>query len=161
MANLKETLMSISMKPYGKLTRLLYLAYNEGIINEWEFDALNVELDLLVNGQNRSHNTIPRGYIEKELDETYNKEHKMTDFKKLPSNPAHDGIQYTTTFQNGYGASIVQHSYSYGGTAGLWELAVIGKDGYVCYDTEITNDVLGYLTEKEVNETLDKIAQLV
>ncbi len=74
MANLKETLMSNSMKPYGKLTRLLYLAYTKGIINKWEFDALNVELNLLVNGQNRSHNTIPRGYIEKELDKIYNNE---------------------------------------------------------------------------------------
>jgi hypothetical protein len=65
--SLKETLMSNSMKPYGKLSKLLYLAYHKGVITEWEFDALEVELNLLVNGQNRSHNTIPRQYIENEL----------------------------------------------------------------------------------------------
>jgi len=43
---------------------------------------------------------------------------------------------------------------------GLWELAVIGKDGSLCYDTPITDDVLGYLTEEEVNNTLVLIEQL-
>ena len=28
-------------------------------------------------------------------------------------------------FPNGYGASVVSHEYSYGGTEGLWELAAI------------------------------------
>lgn len=60
-----DTLMSQSMKPYGKLSKLLVLAYNKGIISKWEFDAFGVELNLLVNNQNRSHNTIPRDYIEK------------------------------------------------------------------------------------------------
>ena len=51
-----------------------------------------------------------------------------------------------------------------------WELAVLcnisGKpfdEGFkfeLCYTTPITNDVLGYLSEFEVNETLDKIKEL-
>ena len=66
-----NTLMSQSMKPYAKVSKLLFLAYDKGIISEWEFDAFDVELNLLVNNQNRSHNTIPRDYIEKELDKKY------------------------------------------------------------------------------------------
>lgn len=83
----------------------------------------------------------------------------MKNFKNLPSNPINGGIQYKASFPNGYGASIVKHSFSYGGNSGLWELAVL-KDGMLCYDTPITDDVLGYLSEKEVNELLDKIEAL-
>jgi len=84
----------------------------------------------------------------------------MNNFKILPNNPLNGGIQYKANFANGYGASIVQHSFSYGNESGLWELAVIGKNGKLCYDTPITNDVLGYLTEEEVNTTLDAIEAL-
>jgi hypothetical protein len=69
-----KTLMNTSMKPYGKLSKLLYFAYHEGIISEWEFDSFEKELSLLVQNQNRSHNTIPRDYIEKELDRKYEAE---------------------------------------------------------------------------------------
>lgn len=82
------------------------------------------------------------------------------DFKSLPSNSINGGIQYKATFPNGYGASIVKHDFSYGGKQGLWELAVIGKDGRLSYDTPITQDVLGWLTEDDVNKTLKQIEAL-
>lgn len=86
------------------------------------------------------------------------------DFKTLKSNPANGGIQYIFKADNGYGASIVKHDFSYGGKQGKWELAVIkysnDTDWDICYDTVITNDVLGYLSESQVNATLDKIAAL-
>lgn len=82
------------------------------------------------------------------------------EFKELPSRSINGGIGYTFKAANGYGASIVKHSFSYGGSIGLWELAVLDSDGSICYDTAITNDVLGYLTDEEVNETLLKIAEL-
>lgn len=82
------------------------------------------------------------------------------DFKTLKSNPLNGGIQYHFKADNGYGASIVKHDFSYGNLQDLWELAVIGKDGNLCYDTPITDDVLGYLTEEQVNSTLVKIAEL-
>ena len=72
------------------------------------------------------------------------------------TNKVHDGVQYEYTFPNGYGASVIKHSYSYGGKDGKWELAVL-KDDELCYDTSITNDVLGHLTTGEVNVILDKI----
>jgi hypothetical protein len=70
------------------------------------------------------------------------------------------GKVYRFAFKNGYGASVVSHSGSYGGKQGLWELAVCGKEGEVDYTTPITNDVIGYLKESEVKPLLDKIAAL-
>ena len=87
----------------------------------------------------------------------------MAQFKTLPSNPVHDGIQYLAFFPNGYGASIVQHAYSYGSSRGLWELAVIkgtAEAWDICYDTPITGDVLGYLSESEVDDVLASIEAL-
>ena len=81
-------------------------------------------------------------------------------FKELPSNGINGGIQYKASFPNGYGASIVCHPFSYGNEEGLWELAVLNKEGNICYDTPITNDVLGWLTDEDVNIILDQIAAL-
>jgi isopentenyldiphosphate isomerase len=85
-------------------------------------------------------------------------------FKNLPNRKIHEtGIQYLVFYPNGYGASIVQHQYSYGGNNGLWELAVI-KGNYeewdICYSTPITSDVEGHLNENEVDEFLTKIETL-
>jgi hypothetical protein len=84
----------------------------------------------------------------------------MKNFKQLPSNPCNDGIQYIYKAENGYGASIVRHQWSYGGKQGLWEVAVLGPDGDICYSTPITSDVVGHLTDKEVNKLLEQIDAL-
>ena len=68
--------------------------------------------------------------------------------------------QYTHKFPNGWGVSIIQSPATYGGDKGLWELAVLNKIGQISYDTPITNDVLGYLTEEEVNNYCKQIAEL-
>ena len=75
-----------------------------------------------------------------------------------------NGVGLAIEFDNGYGASIVCHDFSYGGPFiegknNLYELAVI-HNGDLCYDTPITSDVLGYLTMEEVNKTLEKIKKL-
>lgn len=62
-------------------------------------------------------------------------------------------------FKNGYGASVLTGSIAYGGLNGLFEIAVT-RNGYLCYDTPITNDVIGYLTIDEALKTLDDIEQL-
>jgi hypothetical protein len=68
--------------------------------------------------------------------------------------------QCIVQFPNGYGASIVQGEYTYGGKDGLYEIAVFGKDGHITYSTPITDDVLGYLSEEEVEKTLIDIKNL-
>ena len=63
-------------------------------------------------------------------------------------------------FDNGYGASVVSHNFSYGGKQGLYEIAILDNEGHICYDTPITNDVVGHLTEEDVTEVLIKIQSL-
>lgn len=75
--------------------------------------------------------------------------------------PGSSGEYYEVSFENGYGASIIRHKYSYGGDRGLWEIAVLhGTGKRLCYKSPITDDVLGYLTEEQVTDYLDQIAQL-
>lgn len=62
-------------------------------------------------------------------------------------------------FKNGYEASIITGKYTYTDKEHPYELAVL-KNGELCYDTPITNDVIGYLTEDEVGEILEKIEAL-
>jgi hypothetical protein len=82
----------------------------------------------------------------------------FNDLTFLPSTYA-DGVHAMVTFDNGYGASVVKTDRSYGGKEGLYELAVL-FDGLISYDTPITNDVMGFLTEDEVTELLQKIENL-
>lgn len=63
------------------------------------------------------------------------------------------------TFDNGYGASVICSEHSYGGSSGLFEVAVLKGDD-ICYDTPITNDVLGYLDHEGVLRTLEQIKAL-
>ena len=70
-----------------------------------------------------------------------------------------EGIYKKYQFPNGYGASVICHSGSYGGHQGLWELAV-ELHGIIVYDTTITADVLGYLKTEEVNKNLKAIKEL-
>jgi hypothetical protein len=71
-----------------------------------------------------------------------------------------NGVVARIFFDNGYGASVVKHEYSYGGKDGLYELAVLDKDGELTYDTPITNDVIGYLREIDVTDVMEKIQKL-
>lgn len=77
------------------------------------------------------------------------------------------GERFEVHFDNGYGASVIRNAselgYSYGGREGLWELAVLkDNDGRwdITRDTPITNDVLGWLTEEDVINTLKEIAKM-
>jgi len=69
------------------------------------------------------------------------------------------GRQKLFHFKNGYGASVVKHDNSYGGKSGLWELAVLQGEE-LCYETEITSDVIGHLNDPEVDQLLGRIADL-
>ena len=80
--------------------------------------------------------------------------------QKVITKQAHGGTQRIFSFPNSpYEASVVCHKYSYGGDIGLFELAVL-KGGKVCYTSGITRDVIGHLTEKEVQKYIKQIAKL-
>lgn len=63
-------------------------------------------------------------------------------------------------FKNGYGASVVNNQYAYGGL----ELAVMrwtSRDDWdLTYNTPVTDDVLGYLTPETLQEALEAISVL-
>ena len=62
-------------------------------------------------------------------------------------------------FPNGYGASIINTSFSYGSEDGLWELAVLTKEG-ICYSTPITDDVVGSCSEDDILRLCQQIFAL-
>lgn len=68
------------------------------------------------------------------------------------------GLQRIYNFANGYGASVVNHKGSYG-YPNKWELAVL-KGESICYDTPVTNDVIGHLSGDDVLPLLEKIRAL-
>lgn len=81
-----------------------------------------------------------------------------------PDLPSGDlGVTSRIFFDNGYGASVVRGQHTYGGSQGLYELAVIKgteEASEICYETSITDDILGYLTEADVTEALKQIQEL-
>ena len=81
--------------------------------------------------------------------------HKPTETKAHPFG----GTIKIYKFSNGYGASVVKTGGSYGGGEGLWELAVL-KGSALTYDTPITDDVLGWLSDQDVENILDQIQAL-
>lgn len=70
---------------------------------------------------------------------------------------SHQEFHNKIIFPNGYGASVVRGPYTYGGPEGLYELAVLDQDGELTYDTHITDDVVGHLTEEGVLDLLHQI----
>ena len=91
---------------------------------------------------------------------------KHDGFKKdvLSVKKSMNDVQYIFKFDNNYGASVIKNLGSYGHERDLWELAVIWfSDEYewhLCYDTEITNDVIGHLTDEAVCTWLERIKNL-
>lgn len=76
------------------------------------------------------------------------------------------GVQYIFRFGNSYGASIVKGYGTYGYEEDLWELAVLRfrseseDERFIVYDTPITDDVIGWLNDKEVRDLLKRIQEL-
>lgn len=72
-------------------------------------------------------------------------------------------IQKVYRFPNGYGASVIQGPYSYGGVAGQWEIAMVKYYSPeklhfdLAYDDGEFEDVVGYLYDNEVDKYLQYI----
>jgi len=83
----------------------------------------------------------------------------MKTFNDLSFRPHRIGIGKISTmdFDNGWGVSVVQTIYSYGGSEGLYELAVT-KDDSLHYDNPVANgDVRGYLSKNMVTELMSQV----
>lgn len=69
------------------------------------------------------------------------------------------GRQARMKFPNGYGVSVIIGRMFYSNGIDTYELAIF-KGENICYDTPITNDVLGYLSKEEVTEIMKKVQEL-
>jgi len=66
-------------------------------------------------------------------------------------------------FDNGYGISVIQGGLAHTSGPDEYEAAVLignEKRYKLCYDTPITEDVLGYLSRQEVHEVENQIKAL-
>jgi hypothetical protein len=82
------------------------------------------------------------------------------EFEMLDDAPHMVGKQARLQFENGFGVSVVSHTYSYGGKDGLFEVAVLDKDDNLTYETSVTSDVIGYLNPDEVTEVMEQVQKL-
>lgn len=62
-------------------------------------------------------------------------------------------------FKNGYGVSVVFGSCFYSNGIDSYEVAIL-HNGSLCYNTHITNDVIGYISSDEVTEIMKKVQLL-
>lgn len=66
------------------------------------------------------------------------------------------GTVFQFRFPNGCGASVFREHLT---KDVRWELAVV-KGNTVCYNTQITGDVVRYATTEEINKMISQIAKL-
>ena len=86
----------------------------------------------------------------------------MERFKALDFQPHQigNGVRAVMKFPNGYEASVINVlDGSYGANDGLYEIAVM-YDMEIVYNTPVTDYVLGFLSESDVDEVLGRIFDL-
>ena len=74
-----------------------------------------------------------------------------------------ESIYAQVFFPNGYGVSIVRFPGSYGYEEGLYEVAILQgtEDNFeLCYDTPITDDILGHRDERDVEIIMEEVEAL-
>ena len=76
------------------------------------------------------------------------------------------GLSAKMNFDNGYGVSVVRFKLSddwygsYTSNENEWELAVLYNDK-LCYDTPITDDVMGHLLKEDVTRIMKEVQDLI
>jgi hypothetical protein len=81
------------------------------------------------------------------------------DLEFLPHPNCPSSTQCRLHFSNGYGVSVITGEIFYTDSTHPYEMAVL-KDGGICYDTPITTDVLGYLTQDDVTKHMIAVQEL-
>lgn len=87
---------------------------------------------------------------------------KFTDLQFKPHRIP-DGVQAIHFFENSYGVSVVKFPGSYGYEQDLYEVAVLKgtPDDYeLCYDTPVTDDVLGHRDEQDIENIMEEVQAL-
>lgn len=89
---------------------------------------------------------------------------------KFKAHPVMEGFQAIQFFKNGYGVSVVRFKTYFGDYGSYtsnekeWEVAILEgsdeNDSRITYDTEITDDVIGHLTAREVTRIMRRTAAL-
>jgi hypothetical protein len=91
----------------------------------------------------------------------------MKTFKDLEfhkSEDYDDGVYAFEFFDNNFGVSVIKNKYSYGGSKGLYELAVVYmspemNESRLHYNNDVAQgDVRGHLTEDDVTELMQQVA---
>ena len=73
---------------------------------------------------------------------------------------AFGGAQARMEFGNGYGVSVITGGGLFTDGADSYELAVLDKEGHLCYSTPVTDDVLGYISSDDVTEYMKQVQGL-
>lgn len=92
----------------------------------------------------------------------------MSLFETLEFAPSYPHLDWNDKFaqiffENGYGVSVITGDHSYTNKARPFEVAILkgNKDhNNLCYDTDLTSDVIGYNTQDMVEELLLKVKSL-
>lgn len=72
-----------------------------------------------------------------------------------------NGFIRVIQFDNGYGFSIVSNKFSYGGSKGLFQIALLDETGNIMYDKEIGfGDVVGHLDFDDVALLIKAVSAL-
>lgn len=83
-------------------------------------------------------------------------------FKKHSAYPSFEA-QSVLFFDNGYGVSVIKGQSAYSTKDEPYELAVLfgNENEYsISYNTDITYNVIGYLTEDGVSDIMKKVQEL-
>jgi hypothetical protein len=87
---------------------------------------------------------------------------KFTDLQFKPHRIT-DGVQAVHFFENSYGISVVKFPGSYGYEQDLYEVEVLKgtPDDYeLCYNTPVTDDVLGHRDEQDIENIMEEVQAL-
>ena len=88
----------------------------------------------------------------------------MKTFKDLKFNAHPMGIDYgkqaKLKFPNNYSVSVIIGDIWYSDGISTYELAILDSHNNLCYNTPITDDVLGYLSPKEITIAMKKVQKL-
>jgi len=70
-----------------------------------------------------------------------------------------DARQAELNFKNDYGVSVIFGSCFYSNGINTYEVAIL-YNGHISYNSGITDDVIGYLSEEKVSEIMVRVQSL-